>query len=292
MSVCCPECGHALPAAFPGANVTCVCGRSVTLERAATVARASSAPRGGGPYRAAVTNVEERVTTCPYCGNGCPPLVRICPHCDVRLDNVRCTRCFSLQGPGSFACVRCGQALELEPLLDATDAPCPRCTSEGTRPGSTLEVSGALEGRVHECPRCGGMFIGRDVLAEILCRAELTGPLDGETLRRKSALGEVHYVSCPLCHNSMNRVNFGKVSGVIVDVCRDHGTWFDAGELTTVVAFAAAGGLAKTRAREASEQKDLRAQSAAVHSELMTLGVRDDERLSLWQDFLSAILYW
>ena len=53
----------------------------------------------------------------------------------------------------------------------------------------------------------------------------------------------------------MNRVNFGKVSGVIVDVCKLHGTWFDAGELTRVVAFAAGGGLERTRAREKLEQQ-------------------------------------
>ena len=56
----------------------------------------------------------------------------------------------------------------------------------------------------------------------------------------------------------MNRVNFGKVSGVIVDVCKAHGTWFDPGELTRVVAFAAAGGLERTRAREKLERRDVR----------------------------------
>jgi hypothetical protein len=28
----------------------------------------------------------------------------------------------------------------------------------------------------------------------------------------------------------MNRVNFAEYSGVVVDVCREHGTWFDADE--------------------------------------------------------------
>jgi len=37
----------------------------------------------------------------------------------------------------------------------------------------------------------------------------------------------------------MNRINFGRTSGVIVDVCKKHGTWFDGGELTQVIAFAA-----------------------------------------------------
>ncbi len=145
-------------------------------------------------------------------------------------------------------------------MLDATDAPCPRCRHP-------LEAApGDLE-RAHECPRCGGIFIPREVLAEILCAAELGGALREVPARPVSELGggsvdagpfgspdDVHYVSCPQCHNAMNRVNFGKVSGVILDVCRAHGTWFDAGELTRVVAFAGAGGFERTRASERLER--------------------------------------
>lgn len=36
----------------------------------------------------------------------------------------------------------------------------------------------------------------------------------------------------------MNRKNFGKQSGVLVDVCTMHGVWFDRGELDVVAAFA------------------------------------------------------
>ena len=44
----------------------------------------------------------------------------------------------------------------------------------------------------------------------------------------------------------MNRRNFGRTSGVIVDCCGAHGTWFDADELERVGKFVAAGGLAST----------------------------------------------
>jgi Zn-finger nucleic acid-binding protein len=52
----------------------------------------------------------------------------------------------------------------------------------------------------------------------------------------------------------MNRKNFAGVSGVILDVCKSHGTWFDQGELPRVLAFVAAGGLAHSKKREAEEQ--------------------------------------
>jgi Zn-finger nucleic acid-binding protein len=225
---------------------------------------------------------------CPFCGNECPALVRICPHCDVRLENVRCQRCFSLQAPGAFHCTRCAHPLELEPLLDATDAPCPRCSLP-------LEGSPGGNGRTHECPRCGGLFVPREALAEILCGAELGGVLRDGPQRRE--LEQVRYVACPQCHNAMNRVNFGKVSGVIVDVCKVHGTWFDAGELTRVVAFAAAGGLERTRAREKMEQQDAREtkqRASDIHVQLAVMEAREDMngRIDQWRDFLRTIFTW
>jgi hypothetical protein len=48
----------------------------------------------------------------------------------------------------------------------------------------------------------------------------------------------------------MNRVNFGPRSGVIVDVCGQHGSWFDAGELALALSFVAEGGLLAARDEE------------------------------------------
>ncbi len=41
----------------------------------------------------------------------------------------------------------------------------------------------------------------------------------------------------------MTRTNFGGQSGIVVDVCREHGTWFDRGELDSALEFVRAGGL-------------------------------------------------
>ncbi len=41
----------------------------------------------------------------------------------------------------------------------------------------------------------------------------------------------------------MNRRNFGRHSGVIVDICGSHGIWFDAQELAQVVRWVRSGGL-------------------------------------------------
>jgi Zn-finger nucleic acid-binding protein len=294
----CPSCGAALPAAFPGASVVCACGQRVHHPAARASAPPSLGGRRGsqgprpleGPYRSGGGAHEAPVLAapCPYCGNECPPLVRICPHCDVRLDNVRCQRCFSLQSPGAFSCHRCAAPLDLEPLLDATDAPCPRCQHP-------LEAAPGDDARMHECPRCGGMFVRREHLAELLSRAELGGGFR-ESQPRVAALDPVRYVPCPLCHASMNRVNFGRVSGVIVDVCKMHGTWFDAGELTRVIAFAASGGLDKTRARELDDQRDERQRATEAHAQLAALDLRVEPRprgrADDWDELLRALFFW
>lgn len=211
----------------------------------------------------------------------------------MRLDHVRCPRCYSLQAPGSFQCRRCSVALELEPLLDATDAPCPRCA----RPleASARPVAGVEGALLHECPRCGGIFVPREVLAEVLACAERSGPFAAEVARAPlGALEEVRYVPCPLCRTTMNRANFGKVSGVIVDVCKKHGTWFDGGELTRIVAFAANGGLLKTRAREAQDAEQRARDRAEAERETAMFRAQEqtETNLSKWRHLLDVLLFW
>jgi Zn-finger nucleic acid-binding protein len=54
----------------------------------------------------------------------------------------------------------------------------------------------------------------------------------------------------------MNRVNFGGMSGTVVDVCRGHGTYLDAGELHQIIAFIHAGGLERARDRQLEDLRE------------------------------------
>ncbi len=59
----------------------------------------------------------------------------------------------------------------------------------------------------------------------------------------------------------MNRQNFGRKSGVIVDLCRDHGLWFDLQELPRVLRWIQIGGEEQARRRDGEEaQAKLRQQ--------------------------------
>jgi len=66
---------------------------------------------------------------------------------------------------------------------------------------------------------------------------------------------QVRYVRCPVCRTMTNRWNFARISGVIIDSCRDHGIWFDAGEIEKVMGFIARGGLQKAKNIEIEKMK-------------------------------------
>jgi Zn-finger nucleic acid-binding protein len=110
---------------------------------------------------------------------------------------------------------------------------------------------------LHECAKCFGVWVDRDTV-ENLCREAareaVTGPSAAGPIQQASApLAPIRYVKCPQCQGLMHRVNYGKSSGIVLDVCRAHGTWFDDRELTSIVAFIRAGGLDRAREREKAE---------------------------------------
>ena len=56
----------------------------------------------------------------------------------------------------------------------------------------------------------------------------------------------------------MNRSNFARASGVIIDICKQHGIWFDAGELPKIIEFIQKGGMEIARQREKMAIRDER----------------------------------
>ena len=83
-------------------------------------------------------------------------------------------------------------------------------------------------------------------------------------------MGAVRYRPCAVCSDLMNRSLFGHRSGVIVDRCRDHGVWLDAGELRQLLEWTRAGGTLLDQQQRLQEQdQELRAvRRAAAAAEL------------------------
>ena len=62
------------------------------------------------------------------------------------------------------------------------------------------------------------------------------------------------YVKCPVCETLMNRRQYASGAQVVIDWCKHHGVWFDAGELSRVLDFVATGGLARAQERDAAAE--------------------------------------
>lgn len=115
-----------------------------------------------------------------------------------------------------------------------------------------------------ECGACGGLFVEHRTLKRVVESKDETAALRSERPEPAFIAEQpIAYLMCPLCAKHMNRANYGRYSGVIVDVCHQHGTWFDAGELTRVIEFVQSGGLGEMRARERAELEEERRKLAS-----------------------------
>jgi Zn-finger nucleic acid-binding protein len=196
--------------------------------------------------------IEAGMMRCPNCGGDVAEAARTCGYCHAELATVRCHHCYAMNAARSAHCTGCGRELGLEPVGDADQRPCARCK----KPLSLFTGTGGV---LLDCADCGGQFVEHELLRSLLEAREVTGLAVTRRARRgELRLTAVRYVPCPSCGALMNRKNFGSESGVVVDVCSLHGTWFDQGELPRVLEFVASGGLrlAREREREREHQED------------------------------------
>jgi Zn-finger nucleic acid-binding protein len=194
---------------------------------------------------------------CPMCGAAVSTDATQCLYCTARLATIACPTCFGMMFTGSRHCPRCGaEAARTEAAADETvKRLCPRCRIE-----MESVVVGAAN--LRECVRCGGLWVDAASFQKICADREQQSAVLGaaspltERAQAVAAGGRVQYVPCPVCGQLMNRANFARCSGVVVDVCKGHGTWFDRDELQQIVEFIQRGGLDAARAREKQQLSD------------------------------------
>jgi Zn-finger nucleic acid-binding protein len=213
--------------------------------------------------------------TCPGCGGALRVGARACPFCNSTIATCRCPACLAWNLAGAVHCQACGHALtgHTHDQGKIVDMDCPRCAAR-------LHVRKYAELDVDECDQCGGLFISPAMLDAIVASRDkpkgLQLALPKRVYRREI---EVKYVHCPQCRTVMNRKMFGRISGVIVDVCKDHGVWFDAGELNEVLEWVARGGLDLARDKE---KADLQEQARSLRTQQMAASLHqpmvDDTR--------------
>lgn len=159
---------------------------------------------------------------------------------------------------GAKFCSHCGARANRNEVPAGARQLCPRC-----RVGMDAVTIGKAP--LRECPRCEGIWADATALEQICTDREQQSAVLGVASTLPETRGvelekNLRYVPCPVCEKLMNRVNFVRCSNVVVDVCHQHGTWFDREELRRIVDFIRAGGLDKARERELAELEKRRQQ--------------------------------
>jgi Zn-finger nucleic acid-binding protein len=126
--------------------------------------------------------------------------------------------------------------------------------------------------KLNECENCLGLWLDVQSFEKICADREQQAAVLGQAISmgqdQARQPGKVSYVPCPECSALMNRVNFARCSGVVVDICKGHGTWFDRDELSRIVEFIQGGGLEASRRKEKiqleEERRRLQQEQAAL----------------------------
>lgn len=116
---------------------------------------------------------------------------------------------------------------------------------------------------MHECPECAGVFLDQNAIA-LVVEDESNARADAVAVALPRApiprAADAIHSSCPSCAALMNRKFFAAGTGIVVDVCRDHGAFLDAGELPALVEFVQSGNLARAAARKTADRIPLHKQ--------------------------------
>ena len=209
----------------------------------------------------------------------------MCPSCLARISN------------RARFCHDCGTRIVLEGVAGpVTEVKCPGC-------GPTRKLRHRELGREKlpalECNGCAGLWLARDAFEALLERARSTAaPTHASARKSAGPAGRVEpvvYRRCPVCAERMNRQNFGRRSGFVLDICPDHGVWFDAAELDGVLTWVRSGGEKRADEREREDQRaaamrerfriEPRTTEAAGHHE------RDDAGAPDWLHTVVDILF-
>lgn len=212
-----------------GAEVQCVCNTVLTVGPPKVVnIRGTACGRCGGA-------IKSDDADCQFCGCALSPVDRqettLCPVCAIRLPN------------DSRHCKGCGAELRASAVPPMKKgAKCPRCDGR-------LRIHLLPDAEVIECADdCGGLWCTRATFERIQRNAKeavASGRVRPTSQPSQDLLGapagsKREYVPCLTCGELMQRHHFkhqGRPSGIVLDVCRDHGVWFDRGELEGALAF-------------------------------------------------------
>ena len=215
--------------------------------------------------------VDAAIRRCGACGALVTDEAESCTYCGSTIIRERgnlsliCPECYGRNAEDSRFCTACGVRFRPEEVrVEGHELPCPSCTV--LMPACQVGGIG-----VNECSECNGLWVPDESFDLLVSRAidarqsadpvKLMG-LAPRVTGSNPAAQRVLYRKCPECESYMQRRNFRKSSGVIIDCCVRHGTWLDADELEQIAGFILSGGTTSPLLRQDSRSNlDARAQA-------------------------------
>jgi Zn-finger nucleic acid-binding protein len=182
----------------------------------------------------------------------------------------KCKHCSAPLPSSSIICEYCGvrNDIELQPKINRglpkSKRMCPDCMVYL----DSIDIGENDRFIIEKCERCYGLFFDINELETLLKQSvESTywiNPKKLHSLQQHPLHKDtVLYRKCPECSKIMQRKNYMNKSGVIMDVCMEHGIWLDAGELKQIQEWIALGGkqvseeMAKTEEEAKSKKVDM-----------------------------------
>jgi Zn-finger nucleic acid-binding protein len=192
---------------------------------------------------------EASVIHCSACGASRESGERACKYCGSdftihELDlNTVCPGCLARVSDRARFCHHCASPLSVEAVAgEEQPFHCPACEDRQlvSRRLESIETSSL------ECQVCAGLWIGLESFHDLLA-LEARGNVGESVSHRRPTTDPSkakRYRACPLCRQLMMPRHMGKGrSGIILDVCGEHGLWFDCDELSHLIAWMRNGGL-------------------------------------------------
>jgi len=195
--------------------------------------------------------VDAKIHRCGSCGAIVDAEAERCDYCGSTIErdpgklSLICPECYARCSEDARFCTACGVAFRPEEVrIEGHELPCPVC--DVLMPPHQIGGIG-----VNECRSCNGLWVAGENFDLLVSRAiearKNASPEELLTLKPRvtganPATQKVQYRKCPECQGFMQRRNFRKSSGVIVDRCHEHGTWLDADELEQIAGFILSGG--------------------------------------------------
>jgi len=178
----------------------------------------------------------------------------------------KCSHCSAPLPKSGIICSYCGSRnnidledvkkfINLRPDLKRT---CPVCHVQM----QTINVGKKLPLYIERCESCYGIFFDINEL-ETMIEKSVKGSRNVDLIKLAKIsehprhVDIIVYRKCPVCEETMQRKNFMGRSGVITDLCVEHGVWLDSGELRHIMEWVKTGGIEKIKQSKEFNSSDI-----------------------------------